>query len=122
MDAALSAEEIAEMACRVRAARNYRRWSQAQLGEAIGVDTKTVNRYESAKNLKSYPDFGTRLAIIAVLKLRPDWFEMPFVAGQIAAPAASRPATAGGKVMLPGTADKVLGSAKRGTQKRARQK
>ena len=64
-----------EIARRVRAARGFAGLSQRELADALGVDIKTVNRWE---NRHWQPDRGRMTAIIVICGVRVDWFDDSF--------------------------------------------
>lgn len=72
------ASEKAWVAARLRSARGFRDVSQGDLAAAMGIGWKRVNRWEAGdKYPGSTPSEAELIAIIEILKLRADWFELP---------------------------------------------
>lgn len=67
--------ERAEIARRVRAARAFAGLTQEDLGRQVGVDNKTINRWERRH---FEPDVGRMKAIVVACGVRPDWFDESF--------------------------------------------
>lgn len=119
------ASEREWIAARIRAARGFRDLTQPKLANLLGVERRKIAAWEDAEGFPTRaPKDGDLVAIVSLLRLRADWFELPL--GQLeameAADIEAMRETLRGADMPTGRSHKsVLAALKLGKNKRERE-